>query len=90
MISCPHCNGQKQVFAFINRGPDISTHTSGMIDCDTCKGSGSITLEQVQCIEVGQQLRKDRLERGRTLSEAAVRFGVSVTQYSAWERGRME
>lgn len=27
MVTCHHCNGAKTVNAFINRGPDISTHS---------------------------------------------------------------
>ena len=89
MQSCPHCDGKGESFAFINRGEDPATHSSGMIECSTCKGSGSITGQHYGLIVSGRKMRDERVAAGVALSEAATRAGISVTQLSAIERGRV-
>ncbi len=88
LFTCPRCVGDKQLFAFINRGPDISTHSCEMVDCDTCAGTGSVTEENLYAIAAGKDLRADRLQRGKTISEEAARLKMSPAEYSALERGR--
>lgn len=85
---CIRCNGDKQLFAFINGGPDIRSHSCAMIDCDTCAGTGVISEEKLMAITAGKDLRADRIQRGRTISEEAARLKMTPAQYSALERGR--
>lgn len=87
-ITCPHCDGKRQVYAFLNNGPDYRTHTSGYVQCSTCQGMGAITTERAKRILTGAHMRRERIERGESLNEAAKRLGISPAQLSARERGR--
>jgi transcriptional regulator with XRE-family HTH domain len=89
MKPCTFCSGKGEAFAFSNRGEDSSTHTAGMMECPTCKGSGSITDAHYGLILSGKKMREERVAAGMTLSEAAARAGVTVTQLSAIENGRV-
>lgn len=86
-ITCPHCNGERKVFAFLNNGPDYRTHTSMWIDCRTCLGKGVITREHADRIVAGSSMREQRVQRGESLREAAKRLGISAVELSAIERG---
>jgi len=83
---CPRCMGAKASFAFINRGDE--PHEGKMVDCETCEATGEISAEKMHKIFVGKNLRSDRLQRGKSMSEEAHRLGITVTQYSALENGR--
>lgn len=87
-ITCPHCDGKGWVYAFLNNGPDYRTHTSGFVQCLTCQGMSAITTEHAERIETGERMRRERVERGESLNEAARRLGITPAQLSARERGR--
>lgn len=82
---CPDCNGEKKVFAHVNRGEQGSGF--GWIRCFRCKGSGDVPDEQAQWMSEGIKRRCDRVARGLTLREEAERLGIAVTTLSAVERG---
>ncbi len=52
-------------------------------------GRGEIDEEHLRLIESGKKMRDERIAAGMTLSEAAARAGVTVTQLSAIENGRV-
>ena len=87
-ITCPHCDGKRQVYAFLNHGPDYRTHTSGYVQCSTCQGMGAITTEHAERIKTGKRVQAERIERGESLNDAARRLGISPAELSARERGR--
>ena len=87
-ITCPHCDGKRQVYAFLNHGPDYRTHTSGYMNCQTCHATGEITQEHAARIASGEKARRERIERGESLNDAARRLGITPAQLSARERGR--
>ncbi len=84
---CPHCNGDKKVFAFLNNGPDYRTHTSTFIDCRTCLGRGVITREHADRIVAGASMREQRVQRRESLRDAAKRLGITAVELNAIERG---
>lgn len=59
------------------------------VDCSTCQGVGSITIEKRDRIEAGRKRREERIARGASLREEAKRLGISVPELSALERGRV-
>lgn len=85
---CPECSGKKQFFAFVNTGVDYKKHYSRMVDCFLCKGTGTVTHAVIAQVVAGKALRKERLARSETLSQAAQRLGVSPAKLSAIENGR--
>lgn len=85
-ITCPHCDGKRQVYAFLNHGPDM--HASGFINCQACNGTGEVTQEHAARIASGEKARRERIERGESLNDAARRLGITPAQLSARERGR--
>jgi hypothetical protein len=87
-MECPHCRGEGGVHAFVNRGPDISTHSVDWIRCLTCDGAGAITGERASLIERGEDMRKARVARGESLLEASRRLGIGPAALSAAEHGR--
>lgn len=87
-MECPGCDGRKTVFAFLNLGEDYRKHRQGNIPCMTCGGTGEISAEHAARIEDGHRLYQERVARGETLMEAAIRQGMTPAQLSAIEHGR--
>ena len=83
---CPDCNGERKVFAHVNRG---EKGPSGFetIDCFRCKAAGEVPDEQALWILEGKLRRTDRISRDISLREEAQRLGIPVVQLSAMERG---
>ena len=88
MPTCPHCAGEGGGEAFVNRGPDIRTHSIEWVECATCRGSGKVSVEKMQAIEIGKKLRDARIERGQSLLDAAREMGLGPAELSAREHGR--
>lgn len=84
---CPSCNGNRKSICFVNTGIDSSKHYAEERNCDRCKGAGEVSEAVLVAIEQGKELRKDRVARGLTMSEAAEERGVSVATISKMERG---
>jgi hypothetical protein len=87
-MQCPHCSGKGGVDAFVNRGPDISTHSVEWLRCLTCNGDGSVSGATAGRIARGEDMRKARLARGETILEASRRLGIGPAALSAAEHGR--
>jgi DnaJ-class molecular chaperone len=87
---CPHCNGEGGGNAFINRGPDISTHSVEWVRCRTCEGAGVISGERAVLVAQGKAMRDARVARQETLLEAARKMGITPSRLSAIERGRAD
>jgi hypothetical protein len=87
-VVCPHCNGRGGGEAFINRGPDISTHSREWVDCMQCSGAKYVDADVVRRIEKGQAMRDARVARKQSLLEASQRMGISSAELSAIEHGR--
>lgn len=86
MKPCPHCTDGK-VTAFVNRGPDISTHSVEAFQCATCGGTSEIDEELSGWIAKGKAARDARVARRESLLEAATRMGISPGELSQIERG---
>lgn len=86
-MTSPNCDGQKQTYAHVR------TSTGGgwrWLKCHTCDGVGTITVEQAHRIAEGERRREDRKSRMMTLREEAARLGISPTELSRIENGRVD
>lgn len=90
MLRCPHCDGRKGSHCFINRGPDIKTHSVEWRDCLTCNGSGQVDRRRAALIEQGKEMRDARVGRRESLLEASKRMGIGPAELSAIEHGRQK
>ena len=86
MHSCPNCTDGK-VTAFVNRGPDIDTHSIETFPCATCGGTAKIDDELAGWIIKGKAARDARVVRRESLLEAANRMGITPGELSQIERG---
>jgi hypothetical protein len=92
-VTCQSCDGSGSGVAFVDYGPPRE-HESGLheIPCPTCEGAGSFTLaEHTRRLSLraeGARLRAFRVRMGESLRTASARMRVSVTEWSAWERGK--
>ena len=87
MGECYMCRGKKQVFCHVDYAD--RTSTTGWRDCFECGGSGEMSEERLADYAYGQEFREARLNRGETLRECAKRLGVSASDLSAMEQGRL-
>ena len=88
-ITCPDCKGEGVSFCHQNRGADSTTHRWGYIDCMTCGGEKTITRDHLDRIREGRRLMAQRQCNGESLMDAARRQGMTPTQLSAIEHGRI-
>lgn len=86
--TCPYCNGAGGFEAFVNRGPDIRTHSHEWMRCETCVGTGKINEGRAELIALGKTWRDARVARGETLMEMSKRIGVGPAEISQREHGR--
>ena len=91
MITCPFRKGEKRLFGFVDRWGDAGNRIgqSGWMDCHICNGHGEITDDHAERIAEGKRIREERFARGETLIMAAANLGISVSQLSALEHGRL-
>lgn len=90
---CPACNSKKPepTLAHHNTGPDSSGHYWSMVTlkCDVCDSDPKgATKEDCERWGRGQDMRKDRLDRGVSLYHEALSLGISSADLSALERGK--
>gem|GEM_PF-3394527 len=90
MPTCPRCDGKKTSIAHVNTGPDAKKHRWEERQCDTCKGLGEITQEHEARIARGKEMRNTRVARGESLLDAAKRQGITPSQLSAIELGKVD
>lgn len=89
---CPACQSKKPepTLCFINRGPDIATHSREMVTmtCGVCASDpNGATSEDVDRWIKGQDMRKARMALDETLGDAAKRMGIKSSALSTIEHG---
>ena len=84
---CPYCLGTGKVHgvALVDYADGSSSVVTGM-PCRTCC-NGWVTARHLRAIQRGAEMRRQRLEAGRSLREEAARLNISATRLSAMERG---
>lgn len=86
MKTCPRCNGEKGGDA-IMCGPGSRGY--GWMPCSFCEGYGFVDSIQMLRYEQGERIRKERCARDVSVREEAARLGITVTELSGIEHGRM-
>lgn len=56
--------------------------------CLTCDGTGTVTAERAMRMNAGEQMRRDRVQRGVSRNEEARRLGITPIELSHREQGR--
>lgn len=79
-MKCPECHGAKDIQLICPPMPR-------KMPCPRCFGLGAVPDEQKEWIEVGKQMREDRLKRGHTLREESRRRKIDSLVLSNMERG---
>lgn len=87
-MSCPACRGAGTVGAFCNKGAESSVH-NGPINCFRCRGEGRVPAAMLQWMQRGRELAARRRLAGHTLLTGAESLGLSTSQLSAIENGRV-
>jgi DNA-binding XRE family transcriptional regulator len=86
--TCSVCNGTKHQSGFVT-GADGRHHISAEAPCPQCKGTGVLTAEQLEWIQVGRHFRIERIAQRKSITAAAERLGISATQLIEAELGRI-
>jgi hypothetical protein len=90
LITCPSCDGDKQLPAFVSYAPGFSGPPVRLLPCPECDGVGSITQEHQARKQLGESMRKYRtnaLQLG--LREAADKWGMRPSVLSMIEQGKI-
>ena len=87
-MTCPDCNGEREVDVYFVLRADGICHPHLRLSCIRCQATGQLPDEMAEWIEAGKKLRTDRLARNMTLRAEAKRLGVSPSELSAREQGR--
>lgn len=90
MIQCPYCRGRRTVTLLVHSSlPGMSGPREGV--CSLCSGTGSISEEQSSWVEIGRQMRDERVNGKpyRSLHEEARQRGISMYTLSQMESGRI-
>jgi hypothetical protein len=92
-MKCPSCKGSGDGGpCHYNTGINQRTGMCGgywkdSSVCIRCNGSGEVPDEMADWMEIGKQLRQERIARGETLYDAAERLGTTSSELSAIEKG---
>lgn len=92
VASCPSCFGEGSVIAIVDRrrGPSGPERRP----CSNCEGLGHITEERRASIQLGERVRRYRLDHNFTVMEASTALSgllgrrVTTVEWSGIERGR--
>lgn len=84
-LTCPDCNGAGTMTALVNRTSGCKEEN---VVCAVCRGSGGLSDEQFQALELGRKAYLERVARGESLREAAVKIGCLPVALSDFEHGR--
>lgn len=84
---CPECEGRRTVTAILC-GPDGSRRMT--TPCYRCNGTGALPERQRAWIELGRELRAQRIARHQSMLERARQLGIEVAEVSAMEQGRLD
>lgn len=87
MSRCPDCAGVGNNTAILcGRGRS----TIRQVNCSLCGGTGEISAEVAERVRQGRELRADRIGRGLSQREEALRLGITPQALSHLEHGRPE
>jgi len=81
-LPCPHCKGRGKLTVA------MSQLVIGLERCPVCEGHRHISREYARRICDGKAMKRERLERGLSIREAAEERGVSPVELSKMERGK--
>ena len=81
---CPSCKGSGKLRGFVTRSEGCSLEE---IQCRVCLGNGAVPEDFAFRLAEGERIRRERLDAGMTMREAAAARGLKVTEYSDLERG---
>lgn len=80
---CPRCNGAGAYRALVCPSGELRD-----ITCSLCGGARELSDEQALRLEDGARMRRERIDRGESLREAARRLGISPSDLSRLEHGQ--
>ena len=90
-MNCPDCHGKGYFIGVVHY--DLkdggSYNKFGKIPCSLCEATGEVPDETQKWIDIGKQMRADRLKRKEVQRVAASRMGLTLKEYSDMERGRI-
>lgn len=85
---CPDCKGNGRTGpVHLNKGDEAHEWVESMT-CLTCHGNGKIEPDFLARRIRGGLIRQARVGRGESIMQAAERYGVTPSQWSAVERGQ--
>jgi len=81
-MKCPNCSYEGQKFL-------VAMNPGGIkeINCMTCKGTNEVSENKAQAINIGRQIRAQRVKDGETIRQRAMKLGVKPTDLNAVEQG---
>ena len=88
-IACQHCEGKGWTGPILVNMGDGKHEWRERMDCYRCCGTGKITREQWEAINIGGEFRRARIEAGDSLGTMSKRLGISVADLSSYEHGRI-
>lgn len=86
-IVCPDCKGKKRLFALVD-GPRYRGPMD--IPCTRCGESGEVDQTVERWMTIGGTHRTWRIAQWESLRECAVRLGISPSELSGMEAGRLD
>jgi hypothetical protein len=89
-ITCPACEGKKQLPCFVAYAPGFSGPPVRLMNCPDCAGLGTVTQEFIKRKQLGESMRNYRvniLQMG--LREAANEWGMKPSELCQIESGRV-
>jgi hypothetical protein len=99
-ILCPDCKGRGENLCFVDRfvspSSDELTGHVGMMKCIRCEGKGEVPAEMLTWIEQGKMIRHWRIYgnpfggKYTSMGYRATTLGMSVSDYSSIEQGRVD
>jgi len=85
MIPCPECKGEG-----VLRGFGCPGFRPIEIKCLLCQGRKTVSEKVLSWREIGEEMRQDRIARGKTLRVESKERGLSAAELSEMERGSRE
>lgn len=92
LITCPDCQGEKGRTVFWD-GRDPQGNVIGgirTIPCPRCGGSGQVPAAMLDWMKRGRAIRASRIARNQSMVQAAAQYGLSLSEYSNVEHGRVD
>ena len=87
LMRCSTCGGEGTLSGLIK--PTRGACYLGTLPCPACEGTGAMGEVQARQMAEGQRRRRDRISRGVSLKEEALRLGISPAALSDLEHGRV-